>query len=66
MEHLMITSAECRARLSECKELGCDPNISMQRATAIMGVCRAWIAMDQRVAEYTAILVQEENEPHRA
>ncbi len=31
----------------------------MQRATAIMGVCHAWIVMDQRVVEYNAVLLQE-------
>lgn len=55
----MITSEQCKAYLEECRELGSEPNISNQRATAIMAICRAWIALSREIACYEAVLKNE-------
>ncbi len=62
----MITAAECKARMFACAKLAGDPNITMRRATAIMGVCRTWSQMEHRVEEYEAVLRQEGNEIQHA
>jgi hypothetical protein len=55
----MITSEQCKAYLTECKVLGTSRGISIQRATAIMGICHALVALAQRLKRYDRV-VQEE------
>jgi|RhiMethySRZTD1v2_1073278.scaffolds.fasta_scaffold237704_2 hypothetical protein len=55
----MITVIECKAYLDECKVLGAAPEITIERATAIMAVCRAWLEMSRVVARYDAVVRQE-------
>jgi hypothetical protein len=55
----MITITECKSRLTECQVLSRDNNISIRRATAVMAVCHAWLAMGQVVAAYEAIVKDE-------
>jgi hypothetical protein len=56
----MITTTQCDAHINECRSLGTEPNISIQRATAIMAVCRGWLALRTQVVRYHAV-VEEEN-----
>jgi hypothetical protein len=56
----MITSELCKTYLTECEVMGTSPEISIQRATAIMGVCHALNALAQRLKRYDGV-VQEEN-----
>ena len=56
----MITSEQCRTYLSECEVMGTSPEISVQRATAIMGICHALTALVQRLKRYDRV-VKEEN-----
>lgn len=39
----MITSEQCQTYLTECEAMGTSSGISIQRATAIMGICHALI-----------------------
>jgi hypothetical protein len=56
----MITSEQCKTYLDECRELGCVRNISNQRATAIMAICRAWIMLSREIARYDIVLKDED------
>jgi hypothetical protein len=56
----MITSEQCKAYLDECRELGSARDISNQRATAIMAICRAWITLSREVARYDIVLKDED------
>jgi hypothetical protein len=61
----MITSERCKTYLTECEVMATSPEISIQRATAVMGVCHALEALTQRLKRYDRV-VQEENglRPH--
>jgi hypothetical protein len=48
----MITSEQCKTYLTECELMGAASQISIQRATAIMGVCHALAARAQRLKRY--------------
>jgi hypothetical protein len=50
----MITAAQCKSYLTECRSVGTAPNISLQRATAAMAICQALTALANRVAHYDA------------
>ena len=56
----MITSEQCKTYLSECEVMGTSPEISSQRATAILGVYHALAALTQRLKRYDGV-VREEN-----
>ena len=49
----MITSAQCKTYLDECHVLGTDPDISVQRATSVMSICRTLIELGARLAHRT-------------
>jgi hypothetical protein len=55
----MITSAQCKTYLDECYVLGTDPDISVQRATSVMSICRALIQLGARLAHYDMIMEAE-------
>jgi hypothetical protein len=55
----MITSAQCKTYLDECHVLGTDPDISVQRATSVMSICRALIQLGARLAHYDMIVEAE-------
>jgi hypothetical protein len=55
----MITHAQCEAYIAECRVLGVSPNISIQRATAVMAACEALSALAHHVAHYEAIVKEE-------
>ena len=56
----MITSEQCKTYLTECEVMGTSAEISIERATAIMGVCYALVALAQRLKRYDDV-VEEEN-----
>jgi hypothetical protein len=56
----MITSEQCKTYLTECEVMGTSPEISIQRATALMGICHALAALAQRLKRYDGV-VQKEN-----
>jgi hypothetical protein len=55
----MITSEQCKAYITECDVMGTSLKISIQRATAVMGICHALQALQERLLRYEAV-VQEE------
>jgi hypothetical protein len=57
----MITSEQCKTYLTECEVLGTAREISVQRATAVMGICHALVALAQRIKRYDRVVQQEEN-----
>jgi hypothetical protein len=57
----MITSEQCKDYLDECRELGAARNISNQRATAVMAICRALIKLSQEIAIYDRVLEEDED-----
>jgi hypothetical protein len=56
----MITSEQCKTYLTECEVIRTSPEISIQRATAVMGVHYALVVLAQRLKRYDGV-VQEEN-----
>jgi hypothetical protein len=57
----MITSEQCKSPLKECEAMGTAPEISIQRATAVMGICHALVALAQRLKRYDRVVQQEKN-----
>jgi hypothetical protein len=55
----MITSAECKRYSDECHSVGTDPQISIQRATAAMAVCRVLVQLATELAIYERIIASE-------
>jgi hypothetical protein len=55
----MITSAQCKNFLDECHVLGTDPDISVQRATSVMSICRALIQLNAQLAHYDMVVEAE-------
>ena len=55
----MITSEQCKAYLTECEVMGTSSEISIERATAIMGVCHALVALAQRLKRYDGVVRAE-------
>lgn len=56
----MITSAECQSRIAQCQAIGTNPAISIQRATAVMAICHAFLALNRLVLRYETIVSDEE------
>jgi hypothetical protein len=55
----MITIAQCKRFIEQCKVAGADPQISVRRATAIMAICRALVAVDAELAKLNVIVKAE-------
>jgi uncharacterized protein related to proFAR isomerase len=55
----MISADECKTRLIDCQTLGTSADISIERATAVMAVCRAWVVLGGAVARYEAVVLKE-------
>jgi hypothetical protein len=51
----MITLKQCMAHLSDCEALAAKGKLTLRRATAVLAVCHAWLALRD------AVLVGEEN-----
>jgi hypothetical protein len=41
----MISLKQCQAYLNECEALGAEAKLTLRRATAVMAVCHAWLAL---------------------
>ena len=55
----MITAAQCRAYATECERLGKAPDISIQRATALMGMAHCWDMLADDTQRYDGIVRAE-------
>ena len=58
----MISLEKCEAYFNECQALGAEGKLTLRRATAVMAVCHAWLALRDAVLKYKTI-VGEENAP---
>ena len=58
----MISLEKCKAYLNDCQTRGAESKLTLRRATAVMAVCHAWLALSDAVREYQTI-VDEENAP---
>jgi hypothetical protein len=57
----MITLPQCDSYANECRSLATSPDCSIQRATALMAVCRAWLMLREHLARYHAIMNEEKS-----
>ena len=51
----MISLKQCQAYLNECEALAADAKLSVRRATAVIAVCHAWLALSDAVRKYETI-----------
>jgi hypothetical protein len=56
---VMISLKQCQAYLNECEALGAEAKLTLRRATAVMAVCHAWLALSDAVREYETIVGEE-------
>ena len=56
----MISLEKCEAYLNECQALGAEGKLTLRRATAVMAVCHAWLALSDAVREYETIVGEED------
>ena len=56
----MISLDDCKAYLSECQALADDAKLSLRRATAVMAVCYAWLALRDAIFAYEIIAAEED------
>jgi hypothetical protein len=56
----MITQAHCKTYADDYQLLGRVPEISMQRATALMGISRSWTMLGNQLGRLAAIVEMEE------
>ena len=59
----MIPLEDCKAYLSECQALADEDKLSLRRATAVMAVCHAWLALSDAVRKYETIVGEEDGSP---
>ena len=59
----MISLKKCEADLNECQALGAEGKLTLRRATAVMAVCHAWLALSDAVREYETIVGEEDGFP---
>ena len=59
----MISLEKCEAYLNECQALGAEAKLTLRRATAVMRVCHAWLALSDAVREYETIVGEEDGSP---
>jgi hypothetical protein len=55
----MITAVQCQTFLADAEAIGTAPNISLQRATAAMAICRALGELAWHIGRYDAIVKKE-------
>ena len=58
----MISLEKCEAYLNECQALGAEGKLTLRRATAVMAVCHAWLAL-RDACEYETIVGEEDGSP---
>ena len=56
----MVSLEKCVAYLSECEALGAEGKLTLRRATAVMAVCHAWLALSDAVSKYETIVGEED------
>ena len=56
----MISLEKCEAYLNECQALGAEAKLSLRRATAVMAICHAWLALSDAVRKYETIAAEED------
>jgi hypothetical protein len=44
----MITASQCKTYSTECRQLGMERDISVQRATALMAMANAWNSLEHQ------------------
>ena len=54
----MISLEKCEGYLNECQALGAEGKLTLRRATAVMAVCHAWLALSDAVHKYETIAAQ--------
>jgi len=52
----MITLKQCMAHLSDCEALAAKGKLTLRRATAVLAVCHAWLALRDAVLKYKTIV----------
>ena len=55
-----MISLQCQAYLNECEALAADAKLSVRRATAVIAVCHAWLALSDAVRKYETIVGEED------
>ena len=55
----MISVAECETHAAHCERLGREPDISIQRATALLAMAQTWEMLAEETARYEAIVLAE-------
>lgn len=56
----MITLKQCVAHLSDCEALAAKGKLTLRRATAVLAVCHAWLALRDAVRKYETIAAEED------
>ena len=56
---IMSDASECRAHAEGCTRLGKDPDISMQRATALFLMSQTWTDLAKQTDKYDALVTEE-------
>jgi hypothetical protein len=55
-----LSLKQCEAYLNECQALAAEAKLSLRRATAVMAVCHAWLALRDAVRKYETIAGEED------
>jgi hypothetical protein len=55
----MISATQCRDHAKECDRLGRERDISIQRATVLMGMAHSWDLLSDYTGRYEAIVKAE-------
>jgi hypothetical protein len=59
----VISLEKCEAYLNQCQALGAEGKLTLRRATAVMAVCHAWLALSDAVRKYETIVGEEDGSP---
>jgi hypothetical protein len=58
-ERSMPTVEQCEAYAAECQSLGRKADVSIQRATALMGISQSWTVLASQLRRLADILKEE-------
>jgi hypothetical protein len=59
----MVTQEQCKTYADDYQLLGRVPEISMQRATILMGISRSWTILAGQLSRLAAIETEEKPNP---
>ena len=59
----MISLKQCVAYLNDCEALAAKVKLTLRRATAVLAVCHAWLALHDAVRKYKTIVGEEDASP---